>query len=147
VSAAGPAETAAASLHLDRRLVALSVALQLVLGALFGHAYDSRVFMTTGYLVATGRGAYSPLDLGAVFHHAGFSQLTTIGYPPPWPLVTGLLYSVTYELVPDLHLYNLALKLPVIAATIGLAYLVAAALREAGAQGGTCRGGRGLLVF
>ena len=82
--------TAAASYRYDRRLLALSVALQLALGALFAHAYDARVFMTTGYLVATGRGPYSPLDLGAVFHHVGFGQLTTIGYPPPWPLVTGL---------------------------------------------------------
>ena len=140
-------KTAAASLRYDRRLVALSVALQLVLGALFGHAYDARVFMTTGYLVATGRGPYSPLDLGAVFHHAGFSQLTTIGYPPPWPLVTGLLYRVTYGVVPDLHVYDLALKLPVIAATVGLAYLVAAALREAGAQAGTCRRAWAFVLF
>jgi hypothetical protein len=139
--------TAAASSHHDRRLVALSVALQLVLGALFAHAYDARVFMTTGYLVATGRGPYSPLDLGAVFHHAGFSQLTTIGYPPPWPLVTGLLYRVTYGIVPDLHAYDLALKLPVIAATVGLAYLVAAALREAGAQPGTCRRAWAFVLF
>jgi hypothetical protein len=139
--------TAAASSHHDRRLVALSVALQLVLGALFAHAYDARVFMTTGYLVATGRGPYSPLDLGAVFHHAGFSQLTTIGYPPPWPLVTGLLYRVTYGIVPDLHAYDLALKLPVIAATVGLAYLVAAALREAGAQAGTCRRAWAFVLF
>ena len=138
---------AAASLRYDRRLLGLSVALQLVLGALFGHAYDARVFMTTGYLVATGRGPYSPLDLGAVFHHAGFSQLTTIGYPPPWPLVTGLLYRVTYGVVPDLHVYALALKLPVIAATVGLAYLVAAALREAGAQAGTCRRAWAFVLF
>ena len=103
--------------------------------------------MTTGYLVATGRGPYSPLDLGGVFHHAGFAQLTTIGYPPPWPLVTGLLYRATYGLVPDLHLYDLALKLPVIAATVGLAYLVAAALRQAGARDDTCRRAWVFLLF
>lgn len=137
----------AASLRHDGRLVALSIALQLVLGALFGHAYDARVSMTTGYLVATGRGPYSPLDLAAVFHHAGFSQLTTIGYPPPWPLVTGVLYRVTYAIVPDLHVYDLALKLPVIAATVGLAYLVSAALRQAGAQAGACRRAWAFLLF
>ena len=123
----------------DRRLLGLSVLIQLVLGVLFGHAYDLRVFMTTGYLVGAGRGPWSPLDLGAVFHHAGFGQLTTIGYPPPWPLVTGLLYRATYGLVPNLLAYGLALKLPVIAATVGLAYVVAAALRRAGAQETTCR--------
>ena len=103
--------------------------------------------MTTGYLVASGRGPYSPLDLGGVFHHAGFEQLTTIGYPPPWPLVTGLLYRATYGLLPDLHLYDLALKLPVIAATVGLAYLVAAALRQAGARDDTCRKAWIFLLF
>ena len=103
--------------------------------------------MTTGYLVATGRGPYSPLDLTGVFHHVGFGQLTTIGYPPPWPLVTGLLYRATYALVPNLHLYDLALKLPVIAATIGLAYLVAATLRQAGARPQTCRRAWAFLLF
>ena len=139
--------TAAASYRYDRRLLALDVALQLALGALFAHAYDARVFMTTGYLVATGRGPYSPLDLGAVFHHVGFGQLTTIGYPPPWPLVTGLVYRMTYTLLPNLHVYDLALKLPVIAATVGLAYLVAKVLRETGAQARTCRRAWAFLLF
>ena len=123
----------------DRRILAVSVALQLVLGTLFGHAYDARVSLATGYLVGTGHGPYSPLDLTAVFQHAGFEQLTTIGYPPPWPLVTGLIYRATYALVPNLIVYDLALKLPLIAATIGLAYLVGAALRRLGAQAATCR--------
>jgi hypothetical protein len=137
----------AASTLLDRRLLALSVAVQLVLGWIFGHAYDTRIFLGTGYLVASGRGPYSPLDLAAVFHHQGFSQLTTIGYPPPWPLATGLLYRLTYAVVPDLHLYDLALKLPVSAATVGLAYLVAAALRQAGASPATCRRSWVFLLF
>jgi hypothetical protein len=128
-----------ARLRYDRRILSLSVVVQLVLGALFGHAYDARISMATGYLVGTGRGAYSPLALGAVFHHPGFDQLTTSGYPPPWPLVTGLVYRATYALVASLTVYDLALKLPVIAATVGLAYVVAEALRRAGAQAGTCR--------
>ena len=139
--------TAAASVSSRRLLLALSVGVQLVLGALLGHAYDSRISMATGYLVASGRGPYSPLDLGGVFHHVGFGQLTTIGYPPPWPLVTGLLYRATFGLVPNLHLYALALKLPVIAATIGLAYLVAAALRQAGARPRTCHRAWAFLLF
>jgi hypothetical protein len=139
--------TTAAARTYDRRLLALSVAVQLVLGWLLGHAYDSRIFLGTGYLVASGRGPYSPLDLAAVFHHPGFSQLTTIGYPPPWPLATGLLYRLTYAVVPDLQLYDLALKLPVIAGTVGLAYLVAAALRQAGASPTTCRKAWVFLLF
>ena len=61
-------------LAFDRRVLALSVALQLVLGTLFAHAYDTRVSMATGYLVGTGHGPYSPLDLTAVFQHAGFGR-------------------------------------------------------------------------
>ncbi|MGZ8634269.1 MAG: glycosyltransferase 87 family protein, partial [Solirubrobacteraceae bacterium] len=129
---------AAAPLSFDRRILALSVVLQLALATLFGHAYDARVFMATGYLVGTGRGPYSPLDLSTVFQHVGFDQLTTIGYPPPWALVTGALYRATYALVPNLLVYDLALKIPVILATVGLAYLVAALLWRAGAQARTC---------
>jgi len=120
-------------------ILALSLSVQVVLGVLFAHPYDTRIYMATGYLVATGHGAYSPLDLTAVFHHIGFSRLTTIGYPPPWALVTGLLYRSTYAVVPNLFLYNLALKVPVIVATVGLAYLVAATLRNAGVQASVCR--------
>lgn len=123
----------------DRRILAASVVLQLVLGTLFAHAYDARVSLATGYLVGTGHGPYSPLDLTAVFQHAGFGQLTTIGYPPPWPLVTGLVFRATYALVPNLIVYDLALKLPLIAATVGLAYLVGDMLRRLGAQAATCR--------
>ena len=60
-----------------------------------------------------------------VFHHVGFSRITSVGYPPPWPLLAGLIYRVRYAPTHDLLLYNLALKLPVIAANVGLAYLVA----------------------
>ena len=118
----------------DRRILALSVALQLALGALFAHPYDTRVSMAAGYQVGKGLSPYVPRDLMAVFQHVAFDRLTTIGYPPPWPLVAGLLYRGTYAIVPNLLAYNLALKLPVIAATVGLAYLVAATLRRLGTQ-------------
>jgi hypothetical protein len=83
--------------------------------------------------VATGQSPYVAQDLTAVFHHAGFDMRPTIGYPPPWPLLAGAIYRATYAIVPDLILFNLALKLPVIAATCGLAYLAAAALHNLGA--------------
>jgi hypothetical protein len=124
----------------DRRLLALSVVLQLVLGVLLGHSYDTRTFMAAGYLVGSGQGPYLAQDLTAVFHHVSFDVLkTAVGYPPPWPLVAGLLYRGTYAIVPNLLVYNLALKLPVIAATVGLAYLVAATLQSRGARASTCR--------
>jgi hypothetical protein len=112
-----------------------------------GHAYDTRVSMSAGYLVGTGDGPYAGRDLSDVFHHPGFEALTTIGYPPPWPLVAGLIYRVTYALVPSLLAYNLALKLPVIAATIALAYLVAATMKNLGLSAPTCRRAWIALLF
>jgi Gpi18-like mannosyltransferase len=39
-----------------------------------------------------------------------------------WPLLLGVIYHVTYNLAPNLFFYNFALKIPVIAANIGLAF-------------------------
>jgi hypothetical protein len=123
----------------DRRILLLSIVLQLGLALLFGHSYDTRVFMTAGYLVGTGQNPYMPQDLTAVFHHVDFNAMSTIGYPPPWPLVLGLLYTGTYGLVHNLLVYNLVIKIPVVVANIGLAYLVAAVLKNRGAQPAVCR--------
>jgi hypothetical protein len=115
---------------LDRRILLLSIGLQLALGLAFGHSFDTRVFMATGYLVGSGENPYAASDLGAVFHHVGFDKLGPAGYPPPWPLVLGFLYLVSYAIVPNLLLYNLVLKLPVIAANVGLAYLAVVVLKQ-----------------
>jgi len=45
-----------------------------------------------------------------------------IGYPPLWPLLLGLIYRLSYNITPNLFLYNFAIKLPVIASNIALAY-------------------------
>src|SRR5450759_1421639 len=93
----------------DRRLLVLSVVLQLALAVMLGHSRDTRLFMATGYLVGTGHSPYVPLDLTAVFHHVGFKAISVVGYPPPWPLVTGLVYRSTYALGHNLIVYNLSL--------------------------------------
>ena len=131
----------------DRRLLVLSIVLQLCLAAFLGHSYDTRVSMGAGYLVGTGQNPYVPQDLSPVFQHVGFSLMTTIGYPPPWPLVASLAYRGTFAIVPNLLVYGLALKIPVIAATIGLAYLVAAVLQNRGAQAAACRRAWIFLLF
>jgi len=118
----------------DRRLVVLSIVLQLALALLLGHSYDTRVFMGTGYLVGSGQNPYLGQDLSAVFHHLGFRTLTTVGYPPPWPLALGLIYGVVHTATSNILVYNLAIKLPVIAANLGLAYLVGAVLKNLGAD-------------
>ncbi|MGE5229321.1 MAG: glycosyltransferase 87 family protein, partial [Deltaproteobacteria bacterium] len=118
----------------DRRFLVLAILLQLALAAIPLHrSYDRTVFEAAGYLVATGHSPYVPQDLSAVFHAAFFRDFATIGYPPPWPLLLGGIYRVTYAVVPNLQLYAVAIKLPVIAAGIGLAYLSGASLHNLGA--------------
>lgn len=118
----------------DWPVLLLSVAVQLGLGVLFGHIYDLRIFMATGYLVASGQNPYLAQDLTAVFHNPTFQAITTVGYPPPWPLVLGLIYRVSYAATSNFLLYNLAIKLPIIAANVGLAYLVGGMLKRLGAD-------------
>ena len=118
----------------DRRFLVLAILLQLALAMIPLHrSYDRTVFEAAGYLVATGRSPYVPQDLSAVFHAAFFRDFATIGYPPPWPLLLGGIYRATYAIVPNLQLYAVAIKLPTIAAGIGLAYLSGAALHNLGA--------------
>lgn len=104
--------------------------LGLVIALLFGHAYDTKIFMATGYLVASGQSPYIAQDLTRVFHNNAFQGMTSFGYPPPWALVLGVIYWATYHWAPNLLLYNLAIKLPIITAALGLAYCVTAVLRE-----------------
>ena len=118
----------------DRFLLSGSIILQILLAYFFGHAYDMRIIMSTGYLVGTGQNPYVAQDLSAVFHNNTFQGITTLGYPPPWSLVLGLIYLCTYKLLPNFLLYNLATKLPIVAANICLAYLVVHILNKLGVR-------------
>jgi len=123
----------------DRIILLASILLQLSLGLLFGHIYDMRIAMASGYLVSSGENPYIAQNLTGVFQNGSFQGMTSVGYPPPWPLVLGLIYRSTYALIPNLMIYNLALKLPIIAANIYLAYLVAAMLKSLGAEARVAR--------
>jgi hypothetical protein len=101
-----------------------SISLQLVLGTFFGHAYDMRIFMSTGYLTSSGQDPYILPDLRAVFNNPDFIGMTSIGYPPPWPLILGVIYLLTFATTHNFLLYNLGIKLPSILANLALAYLV-----------------------
>jgi hypothetical protein len=118
----------------DLILLASSIILQIVLALFLGHAYDTRIFMATGYLVGAGQNPYIAQDLSSVFHDSSFQGITTLGYFPPWALLLGLIYLGSYHFIPNLLLYNLAIKLPVIAVNICLAYLVVSILRQLGIQ-------------
>jgi hypothetical protein len=131
----------------DRRLLAASILLQLALAPLLGHSWDTKIFMATGYLVGTGQTPYLAQNLAAVFHHTGFGVISSVGYPPPWPLVLGLLYRGVHAVTANLIVYNVAIKLPLICADIALAYLVAAMLTSVGAESATARRAWVFLLF
>jgi Gpi18-like mannosyltransferase len=116
----------------DLGYLVASLLLQMIVGILFGHAYDIRISMATGYLVATGQNPYIAQNLTQVFNNPAFQGMTSIGYPPPWPLVLGIIYLISYTTTHNLLLYNLAIKLPIIAANLFLAYLVKDLLRNQG---------------
>jgi hypothetical protein len=123
----------------DRAILLLSVAIQLILGLFFGHLYDTRIFMVAGHQVAVGENPYVPADLSAVFHNLAFQGITTFGYPPPWSLILGGIYRLVYPAFRSFLVYNLAIKVPLIIANVGLAYLVAACLRRLGVDEGRIR--------
>lgn len=118
----------------DQVILLVSILLQLTLGLLFGHAYDMRIAMATGYLVSSRENPYIAQDLSGVFQNEAFQGMTSVGYPPPWPLLLGLIYRSAAALASNLMIYNLAIKLPIIAANIYLAYLVADILKNLGAE-------------
>jgi hypothetical protein len=116
--------------NLDLALTFSSILIQLGLGLFFGHIYDMRINMATGYLVGTGQNPYIAQDLSAIFNNPAFQGISSIGYPPPWALLLGIVYRLSYATVHNFLLYNLAIKIPIIAANICLAYLVANTLKK-----------------
>ena len=118
----------------DQVILILGISVQLVLAVLFGHFYDMRIYMATGYLVGTGQNPYVPQDLTSVFANSAFKGMTSIGYPPPWLLILGLIYRSVYPIFHNLLVYNLAIKVPIILANLGLAYLVADILKKLGSE-------------
>ncbi len=125
----------------------LSIAIQLILGLWFGHIYDTRIFMATGYLVSVGQNPYLAQDLTMVFHNSFFHGMTSVGYPPPWPIILGLIYRLIFPIFPNLIIYNLAIKIPIIIANIGLAYLTAYILKNLGVEAAIIRRARTFLLL
>ncbi len=106
-------------------LVVTSVAIQCVIGLFLGHQFDMSVFFVAGYLVSHGSSPYTYFDATRVFSSPGFYSLVPgIGYPPPWPLFLGLVYTLVFKPTGNMFAYNLAIKLPSIASNIALAFVV-----------------------
>ncbi len=103
--------------------IVLSVVVQLPLAIFLGHYFDQRIFLQTGYLVANGLNPYVSHVINAFSNPYLTGVNPIIGYPPVWPLLLGLIYDITYNLAPNLFLYNFATKIPIIASNIALAYI------------------------
>jgi Gpi18-like mannosyltransferase len=110
--------------------VILSILVQLPLAVFLGHYYDERSFIDTGYLVSSGLNPYQP-HIITVFSNPDLMGVNPIiGYPPLWPLLLGLIYRLSYSITPTLFLYNFAIKIPVIASNIGLAYVTKTVMQK-----------------
>jgi hypothetical protein len=98
------------------------------LAIFLGHAYDDSLFMATGYFVSSGMNPYMIHSFPSVFNglhlFGAFSSLPSIGYFPPWPLLLGLIYRVSFNVTSNIFLYNFAIKIPVIVGNVCLAFLM-----------------------
>ena len=109
----------------DTIIVIVSLFVQVPLALFLGHAYDDKVFMATGYVVGSGFNPYIPHDLTGIFSNPLLGGTAPIiGYPPPWPMLLGLIFRISFAIVPNIFLYNFAIKIPVILGNLALAYLV-----------------------
>ena len=134
-------------LHSDFVAVVLSVLVQVPLAIFLGHYYDQRSLIDTGYLVSSGLNPYLSHTI-TVFsnpHLIGVNPI--IGYPPLWPLLLGAIYRLTYNLTPNIFLYNFATKIPVITANIALAYLTRTVLQRMNAPNDRVRFAWLFLLF
>ncbi len=113
----------ALKLHRDIVAVVLSVLVQVPLAVFLGHYYDQRSFIDTGYLVSSGLNPYVPHVITVFSNPDLIGANPIIGYPPLWPLLLGFIYRLTYNITPNIFLYNFAIKIPVIASNIALAYV------------------------
>ena len=134
--------------------IALSLALQLPLAMFLGHAYDTPLFMASGYLASHGLNPYIPADLGVVFGGKAFRSTTSIGYPPPWIFVCAIAYRLAAAVSqggsagsPNVIVYNLFLKLPLVAANLALALIVGRIVREIGADSARSRRATVAMLF
>jgi hypothetical protein len=112
-------------------LLALSVLIQVPLAILLGHYYDQKIAMATGYLASQGLNPYETSNFVGVFPHFLLNGVVPgTGYPPPWPLMLGGIFSASYAVVPNLYFYNFMIKVPIIIANIALAYLIRGILQK-----------------
>lgn len=111
--------------------ILVGLAARLLIAPFLGHYYDDSAFMVVGAAVAHGLspyGIYKVWDYFPNINYLLYGNLQGysygVGYPPFWGLLLGGLYSVSYPLTHNFYVYNLALKLPIIAGDLAFALLL-----------------------
>jgi len=109
----------------------VGLVLRLTLAPFFGHMSDMVELLIGGYMVGHG---YPPYWMDVTLYHGPdlpliSSEITrrfwSIAYPPVWPLLSGVSYLVSDLLIPNnLFAYVFTLKIWIIAADFGVAYLI-----------------------
>jgi hypothetical protein len=98
-------------------ILVFSTVLRACLAPFTGHPYDLNIWMETGQYVAQGRSPYEP-----EIH---------LGYPPLWGLWTGVSYLLSNAIWPgNKFAYILAIKIPIIAADLAIAWMLIAFTRS-----------------
>jgi len=103
-------------------IVLFSTALRLCLAPFTGHPYDLNIWMETGQYVAGGMSPYEP-----EIH---------LGYPPLWGFWCGLSYLLSNSIWPgNKFVYILAIKIPIVAADLAIAWMLVALTRSSSREG------------
>jgi biofilm PGA synthesis N-glycosyltransferase PgaC len=110
---------------ISRRELLLVLAIGLLVRELFapwtGHPWDLEVFVRVGYYVAHGVNPYALLDPVPGLTFTPYGEMTSVGYPPLWPLLCGFLYSVysvVHQFITSAGVYYGLLKQPAIFADL-----------------------------
>jgi len=111
------------------KILLAGLAIRLLLAPFLGHPFDLRVFMAVGWSVARGITPYGQYVLEEIFsntpHPHLYGTFCGIGYPPPWGLISGLMYIASATLSPNnIYAYTFALKVPIILGDIITAFII-----------------------
>ena len=105
---------------LSKKETRLSLAIQLVLAPFLSHGYDFRVSYVAARNIVYGNSPYIGGVVEGQLAEGYGSYVQGIGETPLWPLYLGLAYIISGG---GIILFNTLLKIPIIIANIGLAYL------------------------
>lgn len=98
-----------------------------VLAPFTGHPFDLEIFARVGQIASQGKNPYVMLAPLEGISFTPYGELFSVGYPPLWPLICGVMYAA-YELLRPIVdsplVYYALLKQPIIFADLLCAFLL-----------------------